>query len=43
MFYNEADKYISFQTGSGITYYSDAAMEYEECMIKAEAMMKVLQ
>ena len=43
MFYNEAGKYISFQTGSGITYYSNAAMEYEECLLKAAAMMKVLQ
>lgn len=43
MFYNEPGKYISFQTGSGITYNSDAAMEYEECLIKAAAMMKILQ
>ncbi len=41
--YNDLDKYVSFQTGSGITYYSDAALEYEECLIKAEAMRKVLQ
>ena len=40
--YNEIDKYISFQTGGAITYNSDPAMEYEECLIKAEAMMKVL-
>jgi para-aminobenzoate synthetase component I len=41
--YNEMEKYLSFQTGGAITYHSDAAMEYEECLIKAEAMMKVLQ
>lgn len=43
MFYNETDKYLSFQTGGGITYYSEADSEYEECMIKAAAMMKVLE
>jgi len=43
IFYNETAKYISFQTGSGITYYCDAVMEYEECMMKAAAMIKVLQ
>ena len=42
MFYNDTAKYISFQTGSGITYYCDAEKEYEECMVKAEAMLKVL-
>jgi anthranilate/para-aminobenzoate synthase component I len=24
--------------GSGITFYSDADKEYEECLLKAEAM-----
>jgi len=43
MLYNEGEKYISFQTGGGITYNSDAEMEYEECLLKAEAMMKVLE
>lgn len=43
MFYNQTDKYLSFMTGSGITYYCDAFSEYEECMLKAEAMMKVLE
>lgn len=42
MLYNEAAKYISFQTGGGITYNSDGEKEYEECLLKAEAMMKVL-
>ena len=41
--YNETEKYLSFQTGGGITYNSDAAMEYEECLLKAGAMMKVLK
>ena len=41
--YNEKEKYLSFKTGSAITYNSDAALEYEECLIKAGAMMKVLR
>lgn len=43
MFYNAEEKYLSFQTGGGITYYSDPADEYEESLLKAEAMMKVFQ
>jgi len=41
--YNAASRYLSFQTGSAITFYSNAAMEYEECLLKAGAMKKVLQ
>jgi para-aminobenzoate synthetase component 1 len=41
--YNETEKYLSFKTGGAITYNSDAALEYEECLVKAGAMMKVLQ
>ena len=41
--YNAADKYLSFQTGGGITYNSDAALEYDESLLKAAAMMKVLE
>ncbi|MFI5132892.1 MAG: anthranilate synthase component I family protein [Chitinophagales bacterium] len=41
--YNEKDKYLSFQTGSGITFYSEPEKEWEECLLKAEAMKKVLQ
>lgn len=41
--YNESDKYLSFETGGGITYNSDSVMEYDECLLKAEAIMKVLQ
>jgi para-aminobenzoate synthetase component 1 len=43
IFYNETGKYISFQTGGGITYNSDAELEYEESLLKASAMMKVLE
>jgi para-aminobenzoate synthetase component 1 len=40
--YNQASKYLSYQVGGGITFYSDAEKEYEECMIKAGAIMQVL-
>lgn len=40
--YNDTSKYLSFQTGSGITFYSDPEKEWEECMLKAEAIRKVL-
>jgi len=36
--YNASKKYLSFMAGSGITFYSDAEKEYEECLLKAEAM-----
>lgn len=40
--YNAASKYLSFQAGSGITFYSDPEKEWEECMLKAEAIKRVL-
>jgi para-aminobenzoate synthetase component 1 len=39
--YNADSKYLSFQAGSGITFYSDPEQEWEECMMKAEAMKNV--
>ena len=36
--YNASERYLSFMAGSGITFYSDAEKEYEECLLKAEAM-----
>ena len=41
--YNEALGYLSYQVGSGITHYSNAAAEWDECMMKAEAIKKVFQ
>lgn len=41
--YNANNKYLSFQAGSAITYYSDAAQEYEECLLKAAAIYRILQ
>ena len=40
--YNEEKKVVTFPTGSAITINSDPEKEYEECMLKAEAMRKVL-
>lgn len=41
--YNEATKYLSFQVGGAITYAANAEEEYEECLLKASAIMKVLK
>jgi para-aminobenzoate synthetase component I len=40
--YNSSSQYLSFQAGSGITYYSDPIHEWEECLLKAKAMKQVL-
>ena len=40
--YNSSEKYLSLMAGSGITFYSDAEKEYEECLLKAEAMRGVV-
>ncbi len=41
--YNASSKYLSFQAGSGITFYSDPEKEWEECLLKAEAIKTVLE
>lgn len=43
MVYNARSKYLSFQAGSAITYDSIPENEYEECLLKAKALMAVLQ
>jgi para-aminobenzoate synthetase component 1 len=35
--------YLSFQVGSAITYDSDPEREYEECLLKAKALLQVLE
>ncbi len=40
--YNQQDRYLSYQVGSGITFYCNAEQEWDECMLKAEAIKKVL-
>ena len=41
--YNASNQYVSVQTGSAVTYDCDAEQEYEECLLKAQAMLKALQ
>lgn len=43
IFYNATNRYLSIQAGSAITFYSDAEKEFEECLLKMEAMKKVLE
>jgi para-aminobenzoate synthetase component I len=43
IFYNATSAYLSFTTGGAITFNSNAANEYEECLLKAEAILKVLE
>jgi len=43
MQYNRAAGYLSCAVGSAITYDSDPEKEYQECLLKAEAIVKVLQ
>lgn len=40
--YNEGSKYLSLKVGSAITAGSHPEKEYDECMLKAEALMKAL-
>lgn len=41
--YNEAEKYVSFSVGSAITAASVPENEYAECLLKAKAMLQVLE
>jgi para-aminobenzoate synthetase component I len=40
--YNAANKYLSIQAGSAITFYSNPEDEYEECLLKVSAMKKAV-
>ena len=42
IFYNSRSGKANYQVGGGITIYSDAEKEYEECLLKASAIKKVL-
>lgn len=42
IFYDESAQKLSYAAGSGITFYSNAEAEYEECLLKAMAMKEVL-
>lgn len=40
--YRAGTGYLSFQVGSAITYDSDPEREYDECLLKARALLEVL-
>lgn len=40
--YNQEKKYVSFSVGSAITIQANATDEYNECLLKANAMKQVL-
>jgi para-aminobenzoate synthetase component 1 len=40
--FNTQTNYLSFEVGSAITYDSQGELEYEECLLKASAMVNVL-
>jgi len=42
LLYNTNNGYLSFHAGSAITYHADAEKEYEECLLKAKAVLEVL-
>lgn len=41
--YNASNQFLNYLVGGGITFYSNAQQEYEECLIKAEAINAVLK
>ena len=41
LLYNAKNKYLSLTTGGAITYLSNAEQEYEESLLKAEAVFKM--
>jgi para-aminobenzoate synthetase component 1 len=42
LLYNETNRYLSFQVGSAITYHAEPEKEYDECLLKAQAILEVL-
>ncbi len=40
--YNSKTRHLSFSVGSAITFDSDPEQEYEECLLKARAILEVL-
>ncbi|HRW63637.1 MAG TPA: chorismate-binding protein, partial [Bacteroidales bacterium] len=42
LLYNETKKYVSFTVGGAITSLANAKDEYNECLVKATALINVL-
>ncbi|MEB0249634.1 anthranilate synthase component I family protein, partial [Mucilaginibacter sp. 5B2] len=42
LLYNSTKKYLSFHVGGAITYHASPEREYEECLLKAKAILEVL-
>ena len=42
VFYNQQSQYLSFMVGGAITIDSDPELEYEECLLKAKSIFKLL-
>lgn len=43
LLYNDTARYLSYQAGSAITFKSSATEEYEECLLKVEAIKKLFE
>ena len=43
IFYNTKTKQLSFEVGSAITLDADPIKEYEECLLKAKAILKTFE
>lgn len=43
LLYNDETHYLSARVGSAITIHCNAVKEYEECLLKAESLLKALQ
>jgi para-aminobenzoate synthetase component 1 len=43
LLYHAEKKYLSFQVGGGITINSDPEKEWEECLVKAAGLLKLLR
>lgn len=43
LLYNSKKQYLSFHTGGAITIDADPEKEYEECLLKASAILKTLE
>jgi para-aminobenzoate synthetase component 1 len=43
LLYNKESKYLSFTVGGAITIHSNSESEYQECMLKAKAILSTLK